>query len=73
MKIVNRRYKNGALVSETEEHIDWTPSAADLDQTPIICTVCGNETTMASDALMYIHEGMYCGQCRSKNSFEVKQ
>ena len=70
-KIVNRKWKNGKLVSEEFSEDTFKPNAADLDLVLIGCE-CGNQFDVPYDCVgMMNHENGSCGQCGESGKFSV--
>lgn len=69
-EIIKRKWRDGKVVSETKEQIDWQPNESDMDQVLVHCTECGNRFHFPRDACMFLHES-YCGQCGGKGTLEV--
>jgi len=70
-EIVTRKWKNGEVVEEKREQVDWKPNAADLDIILVGCE-CGNQYDIPRDCIMFMNnENSFCGQCGQSGKMEI--
>jgi len=70
-ELVTRKFKDGKIVEEKREFVDWKPNEADFDIVLVGCE-CGNQYDIPWDCLMFLNDkNSCCGQCGKSGKMKI--